>query len=82
MAARIDDINIFSRKAKDLDKRVENGLSKSIIKYTVRDYFMRNSNIDMHGNAQSLMDNFFGNTTKKEIKMDMAKKRKIENDHI
>lgn len=82
MAARIDDINIFSRKAKDLDKRVENGLSKSIIKYTVRDYFMRNSNIDMHGNAQSLMDNFFGNTTKKEIKMDMAKKRKIENDRI
>lgn len=39
MCARIDDIVSFSKKVKILDKKLENNLSKSIIRFTVRDYF-------------------------------------------
>lgn len=80
MAARIDDINLFSGKAKALDKLVENKLSRSIIKFTVRDFFLRNSNIEMHGEAQSLLDHFFGNSKGREIKLNMAKRRVIDKD--
>ena len=80
MAARIDDVNLFSKKVKALDKQVENKLSKSIIKYTVRDFFLRNSNIEIHGEAQSLMDQFFSNSASIDIKLNMAKKRVIDKD--
>jgi len=82
MNARVDDINSFSRKAKKLDKKVDNNLSRTIIKYTVREFFLRNSNVEIHGEAQSLMDQFFSHSTKKDIRMHMAKKRLIDNDRI
>lgn len=78
MVARMNDINLFSKKAKALDKQVGNRLSRSIIKFTVRDFFLRNSNIDMHGEAQSLMDQFFSNSSRKKIKLNMAKKRIVD----
>lgn len=77
MAARIDDVNLFSQKAKKLDKQVDNNLSKTIIKYTVRDYFLRNNNVELYGEAQSLMDQFFKNSASQEIRMNMARKRMI-----
>ena len=82
MSARVDDVNVFSKKAKVLDKKATNNLSKTIIKFTVRDFFLRNSNIEMYGEAQSLMDQFFSSTTKKDIKMSMAKRRIIDKDRI
>ena len=80
MVARTNDISSFSKRAKALDKQVGNRLSKSIVKFTVRDFFLRNNNIEMHGEAQSLMDHFFGNSTRKEIKLDMAKRRVADKD--
>lgn len=80
MVARTNDISSFSKRAKALDKQVGDRLSKSIVKFTVRDFFLRNNNIEMHGEAQSLMDHFFGNSTRKEIKLDMAKRRVADKD--
>ena len=80
MCARIDDIASFSKKVKILDKKLENNLSKSIIRFTVRDYFLRNSSMDLHGEAQSLMDQFFAGSTRKDIQMNMAKKRFSDKD--
>ena len=80
MCARIDDIVSFSKKVKILDKKLENNLSKSIIRFTVRDYFLRNSSMDLHGEAQSLMDQFFAGSTRKNIQMNMAKKRLSDKD--
>lgn len=71
----IYDIVSFSKKVKILDKKLENNLSKSIIRFTVRDYFLRNSSMDLHGEAQSLMNQFFAGSTRKNIQMNMAKKR-------
>lgn len=80
MVARIDDVTLFSKKVKALDKKFENNLSKSIIRFTVRDYFLRNNKINLHGEAQSLMDQFFSNSTRKDIQMNMAKKRLSDKD--
>ena len=77
IVCRIDDVNLFSQKAKKLDKQVDNNLSKTIIKYTVRDYFLRNNNVELYGEAQSLMDQFFKNSASQEIRMNMARKRMI-----
>ena len=82
MSARTDDINSFSKKAKKLDKKVDNNLSRSIIKYTVRDFFLRNSNMELHGEAQSLMEQFFNCSDKREIRMSMAKNRLFDKDRI
>lgn len=80
MVARTDDIKIFSKKTKSLDKQLDNNLSKSIIRFTVRDFFLRNSHIKLYGEAQSLMGHFFSNSTQQEIKMDMVKKKLINKD--
>lgn len=81
MAARNDDIKSFSKKAKTLDKHVDDKLSRSIIKSTVRDYFLRNSGIEIYGEAQSLIDYFFDSSEKKRIKTNMVKKRIIDREH-
>ena len=80
MSARVDNIVAFSKKAKKLDKMVDSNLAKSIIRYTVRDYFLRNNNIELHGEAQSLMDHLFNDETSKSIKLNMAKKNLKEKD--
>jgi len=78
MAARVDEINTFASKAKDLDKQLDCNLAKSIIRFTIRDYFVRNNNIEMHGEAQSLLDQFFSSGTRKNIQLQMAKNRELE----
>lgn len=81
MLARINDVNAFSKKAKDISKRYNSNLSKSIIQFTVRDFFLRNSDIKLYGESQSLMDMLFSNSTRKDMKMDRAKKRLISKDY-
>lgn len=80
MVARTNDVNTFSKKVKVLDKQLENNLSKSIIRFTVRDFFLRNSNIKLYGEAQSLMDQLFSNSAQQEIKMNMVKNKLIDKD--
>ena len=80
MVARTNDVNAFSKKVKVLDKQLENNLSKSIIRFTVRDFFLRNSNIKLYGKAQSLMDQLFSNSAQQEIKMNMVKNKLIDKD--
>lgn len=82
MVARTNDANTFFKKAKTLNKKVDNNLSRSIIKYTVRDFFLRNSNMEVYGEVQSLMDHFFNHSDKQEIRMNMAKKRLLDKDRI
>ena len=82
MVARTNDAISFFKKAKTLNKKVDNNLSRSIIKYTVRDFFLRNSNIEVYGEVQSLMDHFFNHSDKQEIRMNMAKKRLLDKDRI
>jgi hypothetical protein len=36
---------------------------------------LRNSNIELHGKTQSLIDYFFSKSSQKDIMMNMAKKR-------
>lgn len=78
MESMTDNINTFSKKAQELDRRLEKKLEKSIIKFTVRNFFLRN-NVELYGEAQSLLDHFFGEQSKRELKMEMAKKRLGEN---
>ncbi|WP_324824302.1 metallophosphoesterase [Sinanaerobacter sp. ZZT-01] len=74
MQSRNGDIVQFSKRAKGLYRKLDRKLEKSIIKFTVRDYFLRN-NVEIYGEAQSLLDCFFGEQSKQQIKMEMAKKR-------
>ena len=76
MCARVDGLTSFSKKAKKFDKRATHNLEKSIIKYTVRDYFLRN-NVELHGEAESLMAYFFN-----ERNRDVIKDRIIKNKYI
>lgn len=79
MQARIGKIDHFSKRARELDKEMKGKLEKSIIKYTVREYFLRN-NIEIYGEAQSLLDHFFGEKPKQELKMKVAQKRITKKD--
>ena len=78
MKSKHGDITQFSKRAKELDKILDRKLEKSIIFYTVRDYFLE-YNKDIYGKAQSLMDHFFGKQSKQRLKMEMAKKRLTNN---
>lgn len=79
MISQVADVSTFSRRAQDLNKESKNKIEKSIIKYTVREYLLRN-NVEIYGEAQSLIDCFFGGQTSQKIKMEIAKKRIIEKD--
>lgn len=74
MESITDDINTFSKKAQGLDKSLDKRLEKSIIKFTVRNFFLRNK-VELYGEAQSLLDHFFGEQSKRQIKMEIAKNR-------
>lgn len=76
--SKYGDIAQFSKRAKELDKNLDRKLEKSIIFYTVRDYFLKND-IETYGEAQSLMDHFFENQSKQRLKMEMAKKKLTDN---
>lgn len=79
MYSQVGEINIFSKRAQLLDKEVKEKLEKSIVKYTVREYFLRN-NVEIHGEAQSLFDHFFKGESNQNLKIEMAKKRWVEKD--
>lgn len=79
MISRVADVTAFSRRAQELNRELENKIEKSIIKYTVREYLLRN-NVEIYGEAQSLIDCFFGGQTSQKLKMEIAKKRIIEKD--
>lgn len=81
MQAQNGDVNCFSKRAKELDKEMKNKLEKSIIKYTVREFFMKN-NVELYGEAQSLLDYFFGREQKNGLKLEIARRRIAEKDRI
>ena len=76
---RILTINCFSKRAQELNQELDNKIEKSIIKYTVREYLLRN-NVEVYGDAQSLIDCFFSGQATKKLKMEMAKNRITEKD--
>ena len=79
MISRVADVTTFSRRAQELNRELENKIEKSIIKYTVREYLLRN-NVEIYGEAQSLIDCFFGGQTSQKLKMEISKKRITEKD--
>ena len=79
MLSRVADVSTFSRRAQALNKELENKIEKSIIKNTVREYLLRN-NVEIYGDAQSLIDCFFGEQASRELKMEIAKRRITEKD--
>lgn len=81
MFSRVADVSRFSKRAQELDRQLENKIERSIVKYTVREYLLRN-NVEIYGEAQSLIDCFFDSKTSQKFKMEMAKKRITEKDHI
>lgn len=81
MFSRVADVSRFSKRAQELDRQLENKIERSIVKYTVREYLLRN-NVEIYGKAQSLIDCFFDRQSSQKFKMEMAKKRITEKDHI
>ena len=79
MISYVADVSTFSRRAQALNRELENKIEKSIIKYTVREYLLRN-NVEIYGEAQSLIDCFFGGQSSQKLKMEIAKKRITEKD--
>lgn len=79
MLSRVGDVSTFAKRALYLDKNMKNKIEKSIIKFTVREYLLRN-NVEIYGDAQSLLDYFFGRKYSQELKMEIAKHRITEND--
>ena len=77
MCARVDGLVSLSKKAKNIDKKASTELEHQMIKYAVRDYLMRN-NVELHGEAESLMAYFFENNEIKKMKDIKIKKRIIE----
>ncbi len=79
MASRVIDVSRFSKQAQDLNKEMNNKIEKSIIKYTVREYLLRN-NVEVYGEAQSLIDCFFGGKSSHDLKIEIAKRRITDKD--
>lgn len=79
MISNVVDIGGFSQRAQELNRELGHKIEKSIIKYTVREYLLRN-NVEVYGEAQSLIDCFFGGQSSQKLKMEIAKKRITEKD--
>lgn len=79
MISRVVDVGNFSNRAQELKRELDNKIEQSIIKYTVREYLLRN-NVEVYGEAQSLIDCFFGGQSSPKLKMEIAKKRITEKD--
>lgn len=62
-----------------MNRELDNKIEKSIIKYTVREYLLRN-NVEIYGEAQSQLIVFFVGQTSQKLKMEIAKKRITEKD--
>lgn len=79
MISRISDVQVFSKRAQKLFKTMGHKIEKSIVKYTVREYLLRN-NVELYGEAQSLIDCFFKDEDYDKIKTEIIKKRITEKD--
>lgn len=80
MISRVGDLVSFSKKAKKLDKEAKSKLEKSMIKYIVREYFLRNK-VELYGEAQSLLDHFFPGESGQNLQTEIAKRRITWKDH-
>ncbi|MCM1991167.1 metallophosphoesterase [Oceanirhabdus seepicola] len=72
-------LNVFSHKAITLYDESELKLMKSLVKFTVRNYFL-NHDVKLVGESQSLLDKFFGssetfNADKKKLKFEVLKNK-------
>lgn len=81
MNAQVADINYFSKCARELNGELDHKIEKSILKFAVREYLLKN-NVEIYGEAQSLIDCFFGKQYSQKLKMEIAKKRITEKDRI
>lgn len=81
MMSRVSPVALFSKRAQELNKDMKNKIEKSIIKYVVREYLLRNC-VEIYGEAQSMVDCFFGGKSNKEMRMEIAKRRIMEKDRI
>lgn len=79
MISKVVDVGCFSQRAQVLNKELDHKIEKSIIKFTVREYLLRN-NVEVYGEAQSLVDCFFKGESSQRLKMEIAKKRITEKD--
>jgi hypothetical protein len=80
MNEKYSSIKSFFEKAKRVDEKSNVQLAKSLIKYSVRNYFFKNE-IELHGEGQKLFDYFFGSKNAKKMQMSIAK-RKIINKEL
>ena len=77
MIEREGNLKEFKRRAISIYNNSELKIIKSLVKFTVRNYFL-NHDIKIVGEAQSLLDKFFGaseNEDKKKIKDDITKNK-------
>ena len=60
MHSRLDNLDKFSERAISLNKKTKKKIEKSFIKYTVRNYILRNHDIlTLHGKGDVLISYFF-----------------------
>lgn len=71
--ARVCNINSLSKAAIPLDKKLKKPIEKAIVKFAIRDYFLRND-VELHGSGASVIDYFFGNKNRKSIQIEMGKR--------
>lgn len=74
MVAQTKDAPKVSTLSRKYDKDFKEKIEKSIIRYTVRDYLLRN-NVPMRGEVQAMVDHFFTGKERKDIQMNIAKRR-------
>lgn len=75
MRKQCEGLSNFSKAAFELDDKNLDPVVRSFVKFTVREYFLKND-IYMKGEAQSLMDHFFKDSgNRKLIKTEMAKNK-------
>ncbi|WP_164473164.1 metallophosphoesterase [Clostridium sp. E02] len=79
-------VSDFTRKAIKLDRQLSSKLEKSMVRYIVRSYFLSHDDIEIYGDAQRLLDHFFGHketpvSEKRKIKIEMVKGKIQKIDH-
>ena len=79
MVARLSDVDTVSKKAQKIFNHTEHSVIKSMVRFTTRDFLLRN-NLNYHGEAQSLIDCVFkgGPKEQEELKRALIQKKKDE----
>lgn len=76
MQEKIDDFDVFSKKAMNVYKNAKIDIAKRIVELIVRKYFLYHD-VDLHGKSTSLVDLFFGKNKRKNIQIIQAKNRTL-----